>query len=913
MDPVDLGYANLSNLRYIEDLYSKYLQDPSLVDLSFRRFFEGMEFANSLNHFSETQPSPEDCLDVRSLNLIEAYKHFGHLNCFCNPIHEENKDQLPEELHIENFGFSKEDLKKLVPTFNFLPQDLIELELLIDALNKTYCTTLGLEAYHCSKPIQEYIYSRIQPILEFPFAPDEKVSFYKSLCKAEMFETFLQMKYQGQKRFSLEGGESLIPILNELYKTLAETGGKSSVLGMAHRGRLNVLANIFNKPYEEIFYEFEPGYIPSSFAGSGDVKYHKGQRSKLEVEGGLEMDLILADNPSHLEAVNTVVLGMTKAKQVYESEGDERQVAPILIHGDASIAGQGVVYEALQTMQLDGYEVGGTIHIVINNQVGFTAEAKESRSTRYPTDIAKTFGCPVFHVNGDDPEACIFAARVAAEVRQIFGIDVFIELLCYRKYGHNEGDEPAFTQPTLYEKIKQKPSVVRLYEEKLLQSKELSKESAEAIQTQFKSKLDEALQKTQERVKANTQSFSKSDLNQNIPLSKIFFDVETKIDKNTLKTLAESFCKIPDKLNVHSKIQRLFNERLSAILEEKAIEWGLAEYLAYATLLVENHSVRISGQDSKRGTFSHRHAALVDQSTNERYFPLANLGKDQALFTAYNSCLSEYGILGFEFGYASIASKGVTIWEAQFGDFANGAQIMIDQFLSASEQKWGLKSPLILFLPHGYEGMGPEHSSARIERYLQLASCFNMEIVLPSNTAQMFHLLRKHVLSNAMKPLVVFTPKMTLRFPPSLSPLSDFFEGKFEEILEDPKQNYEASRVLLCSGKIYYDLVTEREKRALNDIDIIRIEQLYPFHREKLQEILHKYSHLKECFYVQEEHSNMGAYSYLAPYLREILPDKLKLCYVGRSRSASTAAGSGVLHNLEKQSLLDQAFGKVES
>lgn len=920
MDPFQSGYANLSNLKYIESLYAQYVKDPESVDVSFRRFFEGMSFAESLHKMQQNHVvdvvhhSPSQVDDLRSLRLIEAYRRYGHLKCQCNPLNKEQKcDSIPE-LDIEQLGFKKTDGDRVVPTFGFLPQERVDLKTLISSLEQTYCTTLGVEAYHTHKEIQDYIYSRIEPILDFPFTPEEKLNILQQLNKSEMLESFIHMKYPGQKRFSLEGGESLIPLLLEMYKTLAEMGGTESILGMAHRGRLNVLANVLKKPYSKIFYEFEPTYMPDAIEGSGDVKYHLGMSSTIALEGGLNFKVSIADNPSHLESVNSVVLGITKAKQELKShKGDKTHIIPVLIHGDASVAGQGVVYEGMQTMLIDGYGVGGSIHIVINNQVGFTATETESRSTRYPTDIAKAFGCPVFHVNGDDPEACCFAARLAAEVRQKFGIDVFIELLCFRKYGHNEGDEPAFTQPKLYEKIRNKPHVRSIYKEKLLEEKTLSQEKADELERNFREELEKALKETQEAVQKKSGIKPKISVESKMPLDKVFFDTETKVDKKTLQTLAEKFCRVPEGFNIHSKIQRLLNDRLSYVMQEKNIEWGLAEYLAYATLLQEGHPIRISGQDSRRGTFSHRHAVVVDQVTEEKYFPLQHLSKTQASFSVYNSCLSEYGILGFEFGYASVAKEGLTIWEAQFGDFANGAQILIDQYISSSETKWGLKSPLVLFLPHGYEGMGPEHSSARIERFLQLASNFNMEVVLPSCSAQMFHILRKHVISKTCKPLIVFTPKALLRFPPSCNMLNSFTDGKFEEIIDDPQANKSAKRILICSGKVYYDLVEEREKRKALDVAIIRIEKLYPFHKEKLKNILSGYKEMKECFYVQEEHSNMGAYSYLNPYLREILPDNLKLCYVGRARSASTAAGSYALHNFEKKLIFDRAFGKSKS
>lgn len=921
MSLFEFDYANLSNIEYIEHIYKQYLENPKSVDPSFRRFFEGMQFSESLNKIlpgvSDKMPCDQqkkiDFKDLRSLRLIEAYRRFGHLQARCNPVDEEQAPYI-KELDIETYGFSSGDMDKEVNTFGFFPQEKVVLKELIDALKKTYSHALGVEAFHVKHDVQDYIYSRIEPFLEAPLKSDQKLAVLNLLNKSELFESFLHMRYPGQKRFSLEGGESLIPMLMELYQTLASLGAEESILGMAHRGRLNVLANVLNKSYKDIFCEFEPAYIPNSIEGSGDVKYHKGASSVISLEGVENFKIFLADNPSHLESVNTVVMGMTKARQISKKHGENlTHIVPVLIHGDASVAGQGVVYEGLQMMNLNGYSVGGSIHIVINNQVGFTATANESRSTKYPTDIAKAFGCPVFHVNGDDPETCCFAARIAAEIRQKFGLDVFIELVCYRKYGHNEGDEPAFTQPQLYERIKKKKNVRNIYKDKLLEDKIITQETADSLEEKFKQLLEEAIKETQGLVSEKKRIDFSQVIHPQIDLKDVFLEVNTKVDGRTLKNLAEKFCYIPEEFNVHAKIQRLFNSRLESVLDEKQIDWGLAEYLAYASLLIEGCPIRISGQDSQRGTFSHRHAAIVDQVSEKKYFPLQHLSENQAPFSIYNSCLSEYGVLGFEFGYSSFLKEGLTIWEAQFGDFANGAQVLIDQYIVASEQKWGLKSPLVLFLPHGYEGMGPEHSSARIERFLQLSSSYNLEVVVPTTPSQVFHLLRKHVLTKVMKPLIIFTPKELLRYPPSLSSFNSLTEGSFEEIIDDPSIPESATRILLCSGKIYYDLIEEREKKKANHIAIIRIEKLYPFHKDKFKKILSSYSHAKECFFVQEEHSNMGAYSYLNPHIREMLPDNLKLCYVGRARSASTAAGSYALHNYEKTLILDQAFGKLKS
>ncbi|MBM3192229.1 MAG: 2-oxoglutarate dehydrogenase E1 component, partial [Chlamydiae bacterium] len=632
------------------------------------------------------------------------------------------------------------------------------------------------------------------------------------------------------------------------------------------------------------------------------VKYHKGFKAKKKTRSGKTLRLELCENPSHLESVNVIAEGMVKAKQLLASqEHADALVLPVLIHGDASVAGQGVVYETLQLSNLEGYEVGGTLHIVINNQVGFTAIEEETRSSLYCTDIGKAFDCPIFHVNGDDPEACVKVAKLAVELRHKFHCDVFIELVCYRKYGHSEGDEPMFTQPKFYQIIQKKKNVRNLYKDHLLEQGYLTQEEALALENTFLQTLEE-----EEKDLASYKGAQKFTSPQEKALT-----IPTSVEEKKLLELAGLFCSIPEEIQVHPKIQKLLQERLAALSTPQGIDWGLAEYLAYASLLVEGIPIRISGQDCRRGTFAHRHAVIVDQLSEKKYFPLQHLQKGQVFFHVYNSPLSEYGVMGFEFGFAQSYPKALVIWEAQFGDFANGAQIIIDQYISSAEQKWGAKNGLVLFLPHGYEGQGPEHSSARIERFLQLTSQANMQIVMPTHPAQMFHLLRIHALQKTKKPLVVFTPKAILRYGPSLSSLQDLSRGSFHEVFDDP--NYtSATHLILCSGKVYYDLIEEREKRKTVHVAILRIEQLYPWPGEALKKLLAHYPHLKKYSWVQEEPRNMGAYDYICQHLREILPDNTKLCYVGRARSSSPAAGSLALHQQEKKEFLERVFKPLE-
>ena len=906
MDPHSFEYANLANLKFIEDLYAQYLKDPASVDESWKYFFEGMQMAGSMQKvMPEITPSKSlSKNDYGSLDLIEAYRKYGHLAAQTNPVLPNAQKEDIKHLRIENHGFSSNDLEAGVPTFGFLKEESTSLSSLVEALDSTYCSSIGLEYDHCRDEIKEFIRGSYEPFVRPPLSNEEKTLIMEDLNKAEMFESFIHLKYPGQKRFSLEGGEATIPMVREILDKSAELGVSEVVFGMAHRGRLNVLANIMKKPYSMMFCEFEPTYIPDSFGGAGDVKYHLGLVTEIKTSHGKPLKVTLSANPSHLESVDPVIVGMTKAKR--DLTGGN--VLPILIHGDASIAGQGIVFETMQLSRVEGYETGGTIHIVINNQVGFTATEKEARSTLYSTDVAKPFGAPVFHVNGDDPEACVYAGRLAAEIRDQFGIDVFLEILCYRKYGHNEGDEPAFTLPHYYSIIRAKDNVRILYKEKLIVENILSPDRAEELEANFKATLESALSETKE-IAANKKSPKKKE-SKDLSKKEVFKNVETCHPKEKLEQYVEAFSKLPEGFSIHRKIQRIFAERVAAIKKGEGIDWGLSEYLAYASLVSEKHPVRISGQDSQRGTFSHRHATIVDQTSGEKYFPLQHVSQDQASFVAYNSPLSEYGVLGFEFGYAYMSKEGLTIWEAQYGDFANGAQIIIDSYVSSSETKWGLKCGLVLMLPHGAEGSGPEHSSARVERFLQLCSCNNMHVVMPTKPSQVFHALRRQVLSSTQMPLVLFMPKMLLRYSPSLSHISEFTDGQFQEMIDDNEKYKSATRVLVCSGKIYYELLEEREKRKADHIAIVRIEQLYPFNRDKMKKILASYKQMKECYYVQEEQSNSGAYEYIASQFNEILPNKINLCYVGRVRSASPAAGSNALYQKERIKLLKQAFGE---
>lgn len=732
---------------------------------------------------------------------------------------------------------------------------------------------------HAQNPeLDKWVQERVKPGFPVQLTNEDKLAIFNDLNRAELFESFLHTKYVGQKRFSLEGGETLIPMLMKVIGSAKEQAVHEVVLGMAHRGRLNVLANILNKPYEEIFAEFEDFYVPDLGEGTGDVKYHKGFIGHC---GGVKVTL--AANPSHLEAVDSVVEGITRAKQ--ELLG-RKEVIPILIHGDASVAGQGVVYETLQLSQLAGYETGGTVHIVINNQIGFTTQPKEGRSTRYCTDIALAFGAPVFHVNAENPEECVYAAYLALQIRQKFHIDVFIDLICYRKYGHNEGDEPVFTQPLEYEKIRATKTIRSLYLEKLISSGLMMTAVGQAMEVEFKDYLQKKLDQLKSKPPVQKQASAPSE------------KVVTAVSAEKLKHFAQEFCKVPEGFNLHPKILKVQEERIASLTNGK-IDWGMGEHLAYASLLAESVHVRISGQDSRRGTFSHRHAMWVDQKTESLYFPLSHLSTNQATFDVYNSPLSEYSVLAFEFGYSLYYQQALVIWEAQYGDFANGAQIVIDQFIASSEQKWGHTTGLTLFLPHGYEGQGPEHSSARFERYLQLSGNNNWTVANCTTPAQLFHLLRRQGLQKKKKPLVLLTPKALLR--QATSTLQEFAQGEFQPVIADLEVTT-ARRVLFCSGKVYYDLIAARKT---TDIAIVRIEEIYPLPTAKIQDVIKQYSGAEWCW-VQEEPRNMGAWSYIFPQLNMLTPKAVK--YIGREASASPAAGSHALHKLQFDAFIQEAF-----
>lgn len=832
----------------IEALHAKYRANPDGVDPSWRYFFEGMDFA------STSRPS-EDGDDVKTYRLTQNYRQFGHQ--FASVLPFAPKPVLPDFLSLPTLG----------------PTD--PLKQLADHLKTIYCGSIGFEYMHVeSPPIEEWIQGKIESGWMPTLSSDEEIEILFQLMRAELFEHFIHTRYTGQKRFSLEGNETLIPLLTTLLETGSALGVTDCILGMAHRGRLNVLGNILKKPYPLLFRDFEEGQMPTPHEGAGDVKYHKGFSNSFTTSGGRPIQITLVANPSHLESVDPVAEGICRGKQEFLSK-TRLQTVPVLIHGDAALAGQGVVYETLQLSQLPGYTTGGTIHIVINNQIGFTTSPKDSRSTPYCTAIARAFRAPVLHVNAEDPIAVIFAAQLAMQLRQQFQCDLFIDLCGYRKYGHNESDEPTFTQPLEYAVIRAAPSITTLFKEKLLKENKISPDKIQTFEATLKAEFSQPL------VSPPVQA-----------PPPVHPPVSTGVDLAKLKMLTERLCEVPSGFHIHPKVGRLAKDRLNML--DKGIDWGLGESLAYASLLAEGIPIRLSGQDVGRGTFSHRHAIWVDHQNGTIYSPLNHLTQTQAPCEIFNSPLSEFAVLGFDFGYSIAHPKALVIWEAQFGDFANSAQVIIDQYIASAEQKWGWNSSCVLLLPHGYEGQGPEHSSARIERFLQLASDENMRIVNTASPQQLFHLLRTQALNPQKKPLVLFTPKALLRHPDAISPLQGLTTGQFQPLLDDPTPPANPKQILLCTGKIYYDLLAERKKRQDTTRMIVSVEQLYPF-----PEALRKYI---PCSWVQEEHQNMGAWEYIHSQMGS------QVNYIGRPPSASPATGFPALHQHQFQQIMNQAF-----
>lgn len=910
----NLTYLSNADSAYVDGLYQSYKQDPQSVDFGWQKFFEGFDFGQNAGGTTSSvgEATPEHVLkEINVLNMINGYRDRGHLFTHTNPVRERRKYYPGKEL--ETFGLAEADMNTVFNAgveVGLGPATLKDIRQLVE---DTYCRSIGAEFKYIRNPEKiKWLQDRMEADRNMSkFSLDTKKRILNKLNHAVVFENFLGTKFLGQKRFSLEGAESLIPALDSVIEKGSEIGIQEFVIGMAHRGRLNVLTNIMGKSYKSIFSEFEgKTYADDPEVNfGGDVKYHLGFSSEVKTNDGKSVHLSLAPNPSHLETVDPIVEGMVRSKIDFKYDGDSSKIAPIIIHGDAAIAGQGVVYEVTQMSKLDGYKTGGTVHIVINNQIGFTTNYKDARSGTYCTDVAKITSSPVFHVNGDDAEAVVYAINLAVEYRQKYKTDVFIDLLCYRRFGHNEADEPKFTQPLLYKIIEKHPNPKEVYAKKLISEGSIDEAYSKNIEKEFKAELQTKLEeaKTIEVLTEDLPMF-KGAWEGLRPAKKGEVSTttdKTKVAKDLFLKLAKEITTLPSDKKFFRKITRLFEDRAKMISND-AYDWAMGELMAYATLLDQGNRVRISGQDVQRGTFSHRHAVLTLEDSEEKYIPLANIkGGDK--FSIYNSLLSEYAVLGFEYGYASSNPNSLTIWEAQFGDFYNGAQIIVDQYLSSAETKWRRSNGLVMMLPHGMEGQGPEHSSARIERFLELCADENMILANCTLPANYFHLLRRQLVREFRKPLVIFTPKSLLRHPKVVSPLKDFTEGVFQEVIDDANvAAKDVKRVLFCSGKVYYDLLEKQETDKRKDVAIVRIEQLFPIPAEQLKAIRKKYNKAKEFVWVQEENENMGAWSY---YCRKLMGTEIAFTgFVARKESGSTATGYMKQHVAQQAEILNKSF-----
>lgn len=899
-------YSYLSNAtpEYIENLYLDFKANPETVDVEFKKFFEGFDFAsNTANGNGKANSVSLD--EIKVYKLISDYRDKAHLISTTNPL-QPRKDRKAN-LELENFGLSEKDLERRFQIGNEIGLPNATLSEIIAKLKAVYAGNIGFEfGYVRTKEERDWLLERIEkPAQLFNYDIKKKEQIFRSLNRASVFEKFLGTKYIGEKRFSLEGGETTIPALEAIINKSIELGAEEVVFGMAHRGRLNVLANIIGKTYEEIFNEFEGSIICDPVLGDGDVKYHLGYSSLFKTANGKSVYLKLMPNPSHLEAVNPVIAGFCRAKANTVYNEHFEKILPIAIHGDAALAAQGIVYEVLQMEKLPGYHIGGTLHFVINNQIGFTTGFEDARSSDYSTSIAATIEAPVFHVNGDDAEAVVFVSELAAEYRQTFKKDIFVDMVCYRKWGHNESDDPKFTQPLMYQLIDKHANPRDIYSLQLEQKGQMEAELTKKLEKEFWSELQERLDLVKQKPQPyKTQPTEEAWNNLRSASGKDFEkSPETGVKEETLLALSTTMNTIPQDFSPLRKMKKYLAERQTLMVEEKRLDWAAGELLAYATILNDGKDVRFSGEDVERGTFTHRHAVIYDEKTGEGYNRLSKLSPNQGKFRIYNSHLSEYGVLGFEYGYSMVHPDPLVIWEAQFGDFNNGAQIMIDQFIAAAESKWQRCSGLVMLLPHGYEGQGPEHSSARLERFLQLCAELNMVVVNITTPANYFHAMRRQLAWEFRKPLIVMSPKSLLRHPQCISSLNELTSGAFCELIADEPQSKNIRKILFCSGKIYYDLKNKQTEKGSKDILIVRLEQLYPIPEKQMQEIVARYPKA-EVVWIQEEPLNMGAWSFLIGRLYNVLPMKV----IARKNSASPATGYKKQHIKEQEAVLEAAF-----
>ncbi len=949
------SFLSGNNSEFINEFYADYLSDPKSIPESWRKFFEGLSEEEKLIYqdlkgasWSPERKNKRIVLDlkikkdenksseidqdtvkqatkdsVRAIMLIRAYRIRGHLISSLDPLSLLKKDEHPE-LRPETYGFEKKDFNRKIFLDGVLGIQYGNLTEILTILKKTYCSKIGYEFMHMGDPEEKaWIRNRIEgPQKEIKFTENGKKAILNKIIEAEGFEKYLHVKFVGTKRFGLDGGESLIPALEQIIKRGGSLGAKEIKIGMPHRGRLNVLANVMSKPFKAIFSEFFGKSSSSKKDFGGDVKYHLGASSNREFDGN-SVHISLTDNPSHLEAVNPVVLGQVRAKQFFHNDNERRKVIPVLMHGDAAFAGQGIVAECFAMSGLPGHNIGGTIHIIVNNQIGFTTAPRFARSSPYPSDVAKIAQAPIFHVNGDDPEAVVHCAKIATEYRQKFNRDVVIDMVCYRRFGHNEGDEPSFTQPLMYRKIRSHPTTLKIYSKKLIDEGLISEEGLGKQKENFKRYLEKELESSK-TYKSELKWFEGAWSRFRPGLGKDKRGV-SGVKKDKLIEIGKKISSIPPHFNVHKTLKKIFDTRYQIFEKEKFIDWSTAENLAFGTLLTEGFSVRLSGQDSGRGTFSQRHAVLRNQDNHDRFIPLNNISKKQKRFEIIDSLLSELAVLGFEFGYSLSEPETLVLWEAQFGDFANGAQVIIDQFITSGESKWGRASGLVMLLPHGYEGQGPEHSSARLERFLQLCAGENIQVVNCTTPSNYFHALRRQMHREFRKPLIVMTPKSLLRHKKCVSSLTEFTTNNtFHRILDDDaystkskliklRKDNEIKKVVMCSGKIYFDLIQERENCKNDQVVFIRVEQLYPFPAKTLANLLKKYEKA-EFFWCQEEPKNMGAWNTVRNYIDRTLEiiyfTKDKVKYVGRKASSSTATGNLNKHLAQQKEILEKILRK---
>jgi 2-oxoglutarate dehydrogenase E1 component len=894
---------NLSPL-WIENQYNIWKSAPETLTEEWRAFFSGFELGLAREGSAEEALTTEEALKHSAVqSLIYRYRDIGHLLACTDPL---SPCQVEHELlSLASFGLDASDLPKTFHTRRFMKQSAT-LKEIVQVLRSTYCGSIGVEFMHIQDPAQrQWLIDRMEPTgNRGSFTREARLTILRKLKEADLFERHLQKKFPGQTRFSLEGGDVLIPMLDAAVSKAASLGVTDIIFGMPHRGRLNVLVNIFRMPYENMFAEFADN-VEYGVVGEGDVKYHKGYSANLLQPGKGSIHLTLTSNPSHLEAIDPVVEGKCRARQDRLGDAGEGQVLPLLIHGDAAFSGQGVVAETLNLSQLAGYRTGGTLHIVLNNQIGFTTAPADARSSQYATDVARLVGAPVFHVYGDDPEAVVHATELALSYRDEYRRDVVVEVICYRRHGHNEGDEPYFTQPLMYEKIKLRPQLHAIYQAELL-GEGFDEEELKNIEAEVAEQIRQATERSAAPVESAflarwsgmKHGFTRE-------------PVQSAVAESSILELSEKLCRIPEGFHPHPKVAALLQKRREAILNGGALDWGNVETLAFASLLAQGNSVRLSGQDVRRGTFSHRHSTLFDQQNGSTYLPLAGVAREGTSFSAYDSMLAEYAVLGFDYGYSIESPETLTVWEAQYGDFANGAQVIIDQFVSSGEAKWERSSGLVMMLPHGYEGQGAEHSSARIERFLDLSAAGNMQIVYPSTPAQLFHVLRRQMLQSFRKPLVLFTPKSLLRNPMCASKMQELTGGEFREVIAEPARSGKVQQVLICTGKIYYDLAERIAKDEVQGTALVRVEQLYPLDADLLKAELLNYPSGTRFSWVQEEPCNMGAWRFISHTLAAILGEMPR--YVGRPDAAAPASGSHRLDRVEQERIIDEALNPAKA